>query len=114
MSRAVAQFAREAGVDEIVVRSHLLRGYSSADIELIHSPHQSAARAAGDAIEAGVRRHYRKYGVLPCGEPLRVCSGKSQQSVEAYQKDVWRSFQFETGTDGDALIQGGGRQNDPF
>jgi len=106
MSRSIAQFARSIGVDEVTVRSQVNRGYRFKDLELIYGRPDSAAKVAGEAIEAGIRRHLRKYGTLPCGGPIRVCNGKSPKAVRQYEHDVWRSFQFETGTNGDSLMSG--------
>lgn len=107
MSRSVAQFAREIGVDEVTVRVMLARGYSREDVRLLHGDASLPENVAGEAVEASIRRYYKQHGKLPCGEGLRVVDGKSKQAVAKYEHDCWLDFQFNTGTDGDSLLSGG-------
>lgn len=112
MSRTIAQFAREIGEDEITIRTQIQRGYRLPDLELIYGKRDSPARVAGEAKEAAIRRHYAMHKRLPCGEELRVVNGRDPEAVKRYEHDVWKAFQFETGTDGDSLVSGGGEFND--
>lgn len=108
MSREISAFARELGMDEITIRTQLQRGYRRNQLSLIYAGSDTPEKVAGEAIEASIKRHYEQYGRLPCGEDLRVVDGTDQKAIRKYEHEVWRSFQFETGTDGDSLVSGGG------
>ena len=110
-ARLVQRITREdmdGGSDlEVTVNTMLQRGYRLSDIKRIHAPQGSAEHEIGEAIESAVRRSVRRTGRLPCGEPVRL-------NPERASKDCWLAFQFETGTKGDSLVQGGFQHPDEF
>lgn len=109
MSARVAQrLSRDMGGDgelEIVIRVGLERGYKLRDLRRIHAAPGSAERLVGDSIEASIRRSVGRTNRLPCGEPVKLDPKK-------VERDTWLEFQFQTGTKGDALVQGAAPIND--
>jgi hypothetical protein len=85
----------------------LQRGYRMSDIRRIHAAEGTIEREVGDAIESAIRRSVRRTKRLPCGEPVRLDPRKME-------RDTWLDFQFETGTKGDSLVQGGFQHSDDY
>lgn len=96
----IARFCMRTGINEVRVRSMMQRGYRWSDIELLFgtSDESVARRAAGEAIEAAIRKQVARTGMLPCGEPVRINQAKME-------RETWEAFQFETGTKGDFYLK---------